>query len=251
MELKKYPSVDLVGIGIHAVWSCPRLGFMDNFQCVYEVLPRLGIPLLRGAGAFWGQSLETSMDTILEQNEPDAILTMDYDSVFSMEDLVELIDLFKKCPDAAAVAAHQWSRTCDKPLWTVGKGGNDSYTKVGRKALAHDLMQVETAHFGMTLIRASVYRNLPRPRFMALPNTDGKWENGKIDDDIHFWKLLEKCGHKVYVAPKVAIGHVETVVTWPGKGMHGVKQNMLDFWRNGRPHDELLHGGTRRIKPSR
>lgn len=241
---KEYLSKQTVGLSIHGVWSVPRLGLMDNFQSVYQTLPRVGIPLSRGCGAFWGQALERTIDRILEKGEPEAILTMDYDTVFSYDDLIRLIELFKAKPEAAAIAPFQWSRTADKPLWTTNQGGSDSFKKIPKERLQkNDLVQMETLHFGLTLIRTSVFKSLPRPRFMALPNDKGMWENGKIDDDIHFWKLLQQEKHPVYLAPKINVGHIETCVTWPGKDMTGHRQRTYDYFESGKPYEQILESG--------
>jgi hypothetical protein len=39
-------------IGVSAVMSVPRLGFMDNFFCAFEALPPLRIKLRRYTGAY-------------------------------------------------------------------------------------------------------------------------------------------------------------------------------------------------------
>lgn len=236
--MTEYASKEITGIRIHGVWSCPRLGFMDNFDTVYESLPRLGIPLLRGMGAFWGPALERSIDHIIEREDapiPDAILCMDYDSVFSYADVLELIRLFKAAPQITAIAAYQWSRTIDKPLFTVSSEGNNSYQSMNWKEMQTDLKLVETAHFGLTMLRVKDYMELKRPRFCEQPNQNMRWEDGKIDEDIWFWKRLQEAGKLAAVAPGIPIGHIESCIVWPGAGKSGFRQYQYEYYEKGKP----------------
>jgi hypothetical protein len=67
---------------VSAVMSVPRLGFMDNFFAAFEALPPLRIKLRRYTGAFWSQCIERVIEETIAQDKPDAILTLDYDTVF-------------------------------------------------------------------------------------------------------------------------------------------------------------------------
>jgi hypothetical protein len=40
-----------------------------------------------------------------------------------------------------------------------------------------------------------------------------------VDDDIWFWRNWRESGNRVYVSPRVVLGHGEYVVTWPGQGL--------------------------------
>lgn len=214
---------------IVAVWSCPRLGFMDSFASIYQTLPPHGIKLVRAMGAFWGQGLERIMCRVIADDAPDALLCLDYDAVFGPDDVQRLIHLYERMPEAAVIAAHQWNRGVDRPLWNRFDGAQPEETD--------DLFEVDTAHFGLTLIRTSALADLPHPWFLGVPNAEGKWEDGKLDDDIYFWRLLAKHGRKVYLAPRVVIGHAELCLRWPGKNGKTVWQHTNEYHNSGKPKD--------------
>ncbi len=220
---------------IVAIWSTPRLGFMANFDCLYATLPQLGIPLIRGMGVFWGQGMERTATEAIEKNDADAILTLDYDSVYTIEDVKELIRLFVARPEAAAVIAHQWNRAADRPLWNVCGEGGERLTVSADELLPHDLFQITTGHFGLTLLRTSILKQMPHPWFKAIPNDAGRWDEGKVDSDIYFWEQFARAGHPVYLAQKVVIGHLEQAVRWPGADLSVQWQHMYDYHNNGKP----------------
>ena len=54
-------------IGVSAVMSVPRLGFMDNMFAAIEALPSLGVKLRRHTGAYWGQCMERVIEETLRK----------------------------------------------------------------------------------------------------------------------------------------------------------------------------------------
>ncbi len=227
---------------ITAVWSCPRLGFMDAFNSVYVGLPPYGIKLLRGMGVYWGQQIECLMAKALESDIPEAILTLDYDAVWTPADLGELIRLFVLHPEADAICAHQWNRAAEKPLWHVNGRGVQSGNPVTAAELlaAGDLFAVDAAHFGLTLIRTSALQHMPHPWFDATPAPDGTWTMGKVDADIQFWHSFRTVGCRAFLAPRVVIGHLELAVRWPGQDLTLHWQHMYDYHDNGRPRSNVF-----------
>lgn len=219
-----------------AVWTTPRLGFMATFDCIYSALPPLGIPLVRAMGAFWGQGMETGMARAIAEYAPEYIVTLDYDSVFGPEDLAALLDLADAHPEAAAVCPHQWHRVAPKPLWTPIPEPDGTLRDVTAAELAAGpLFEVGTAHFGLSVIRASALAAMPHPWFLPTPAPDGTWGDGKTDDDIHFWRAFRAAGNRVYLAPAVTIGHVQECVVWPGSDLAGRWQNLSEWHSAGRP----------------
>jgi hypothetical protein len=221
-----------------AVMSVPRLGWMDNFGCCVDAILPLGIKLRRMGGAFWGQALTRCLEITLEQDEPDAILCLDYDSVFTKVNVAHLLQLLMAHPEADAIAALQSSRHLPTALFTVL---GDDGTPQGRLPIADfdpDLKAVATAHFGLTLIRSSKLRELPRPWFLPVPDEDGRWtDDKKIDEDIRFWVEWRKAGNTLFVANRVPIGHIEVMARWPGKDLQAIFQPMREFNDTGRPPD--------------
>jgi hypothetical protein len=63
-----------------------------------------------------------------------------------------------------------------------------------------------------------------------VPNSDGTWEEEprtpgdpnwrpRRDADIAFWVNWRESGNRLFVTPRVCIGHGEYVFTWPGKDL--------------------------------
>lgn len=215
-----------------AVWSCPRLGFMDAFDSIFRSLSAAGIKILRGMGVFWGQQMEILMDSAIAEDHADLILCLDYDAVFTADDLSELLRIMATHPEVDAVCAHQWNRAADRPLWNAGRT-----VSAPELAASGDLLKIVTGHFGLTLIRASALSKIPKPWFHATPAPDGTWNAGKVDSDIRFWHELARVGCHAYLAPRVVIGHLELAVRWPGSDLHIRWQHMYDYHATGKPVD--------------
>ena len=109
-------------ISVSGAMSVPRLGFMDNmFSCIEAVLP-CNVKLRKHGGAFWGQSMTKVFERILAEDNADAILTIDYDSIFSPKHLAHLMQLMMLHPEIDALAPIQSSRHLPTTLFTVREG---------------------------------------------------------------------------------------------------------------------------------
>ena len=72
--------------------SAPRVGWTDNTFALYNSLVGFGFPLLRHTGVYWGQCLTRALNQHLaESPELEAILTVDYDTTFTRDDVKELL----------------------------------------------------------------------------------------------------------------------------------------------------------------
>jgi hypothetical protein len=229
--MKKAPNA----ISLSAVMSVPRLGFMDNFFSVFQALIPLKIPIRKGTGAFWGQCLERVMVEAVATDKPGALLTLDYDTVFGIEDVGNLARLLVDHPEADAIAAVQSHRSENAPLMTIQDKDMRAIKEVPLDYFQSDLSRVSTAHFGLTLIRTSSLAKLPHPWFKGVPAEDGTWGEGHIDDDIWFWKRWEEIGNTLYLANRVVIGHGEWMIKWPGRQFKPVYQHPNDFFKQGAP----------------
>jgi len=78
------------------------------------------------------------------------------------------------------------------------------------------LVPIVGGHFGLTIFRASAFVDLKKPWFIAEPNEDGDWGDGRIDEDIHFWHNFHACGKKACLATEINIGHIQLSCTFPG-----------------------------------
>jgi SAM-dependent methyltransferase len=219
---------------VAAVMSVPRLGFMDNFFCAFQALVPLRIPLRKTTGAFWGQCLTRAIEMAMADESPEWILAVDYDSLYSRADVEDLL-AYATFLEADAVAPIQASRTAESPLFFMRGADGKPRGQISREELDRPLVHVESAHFGCTLIRTDALAKIARPWFHGRPDPDGRWEEGRMDDDIHFWRQWQAAGLKVHIAPRVAIGHAELMVRWPGEDLRPIHQHPSDYHAGGKP----------------
>lgn len=219
---------------IRAVMTTPRLGFNDMWNATVASLPRLGIDLTNVTGAFWDQSLTLALDKTMTEAACDYVLTLDYDSVFNAGHVARLIELARVYPEADAIAPLQASRHGGNPLFgltpaTATMSDDGKSAQIERGAFDADLVPVRHAHFGLTLIKTSALRAMPRPWFLGVPNAAGDWAEGKTDPDIYFWRQWEAAGKSLFIAPRVAIGHLELMVRWMDDAMQPMWQPAKDW----------------------
>lgn len=223
---------------ISAVASMPRLGFNDFWGVMYDVCAKRGIKFRRSQGVFWGIKLTQAFETALELDKPDYLLALDYDTVFTAEQLDSLIDVALRHPEADAIAPIQASRHHSMPMLTVASdqpGMNRSRLK--REELDQELVKARTAHFGCTLLRADKVRELAKPWFWEQPDEHGGWDSGSIHEDIWFWKQWEKAGNSLYLACRVPVGHADLAIRWPDLNLETTYQAPRDFIKSGTPED--------------
>jgi hypothetical protein len=102
---------------------------------------------------------------------------------------------------------------------------------------ANETIEVATAHFGLTLLRAAAFEDLPHPWFHGQPASDGTWGEGRVDDDIAFWHHWRQHGNTLHLACHVPIGHLELCVMYPGQGLKRRFTTINDYNRLGLPAD--------------
>jgi len=212
-------------LNVAAVMSTPRLTFSDNMFCAAQALMPMGIPLRRCTGAFWGPCLTyTMMDTIKEFPNLDALLCLDYDTIYSTGDIEALVKLFLEHPEADAIAALQASRSLPAPLMATDGG-------IPSDSMSRELVPVKTAHFGCTLLRVASLRDaMPRPWFHGDPGEDGDWGADRTDPDIGFWHAWHAAGLKTFIAPRVHVGHAELMIRWLDHDLKPVWQIPVEYW---------------------
>lgn len=220
-------------MSVSAVMSMPRLAFTDNLFSAIEALPPLNVKLRKHTGAYWSQCIERVIEETLEEDKPDAILTLDYDTLFSKRDASMLIQLMCCHPEADAIAAMQSGRGKDLPLFTIRADDGKNASQIAAEEFEPNLTKVSTAHFGLTLMRTEKFKALPKPWFQDVPAPDQTWGDGRRDADISFWDKWGAAGNSLYIANRVPIGHLELMVMWPGKDLRAVYQPIGDFRANG------------------
>jgi hypothetical protein len=219
---------------VAAVLSCPRLGWNDFWGCALESLAKCGIGLTKYTGAFWEQGITRAIKEAQKKNV-EWILALDFDTVFTAADIRNLQLAAMRNPHADAIAALQSHRTNPTPLMTMAGEDGANLQTVPIEAFDGDLARCRTAHFGLTLLRASAIRDLPRPWFHGQPDQEGEWSDDRIDPDIAFWRAWEAAGHSLYVACRVPVGHIEVMVRWPGEDMGAIYQHPTAFHHGGKP----------------
>lgn len=192
-------------IKIVAIMSVPRVGWNDAWGSVFDALFKLKIPLFHHKGVYWGQCMQRAFEAAIADGI-DWIVTIDYDTMFTPQQLDQLIGTLAARPDIDAIAALQCRRAGNTPLCTVGDGQTE-------KLVDGAPFKVATAHFGLTILRTDAIKALPKPWFWSKPDEKGEWGPGRMDDDIWFWHQWKEAGKTVYVHPEVAVGHLEVVVS--------------------------------------
>lgn len=190
---------------IAAILSAPRIGWNDFWGGCIEALAHRGIPVTRHSGAFWEQGMQQLMSQAIA-NGVDWILTLDYDSTFTNADVDRMLSIFAQNPHMDALAPLQIGRGRQEPL----------FGKRGQKEISFDTskpFRVDTAHFGLTLIRASSLATLPKPWLWSQPSPLGEWDDERIDADIFFWNKWYESGLSVYIDPGTRIGHLQVMVS--------------------------------------
>lgn len=227
---------------IHAVVSLPRLGFTSTQFCALGTTQLLGIPFRKQEGAYWEQCLERCLtDLFDEEPDLDYVLTIDYDSVFTPQDVASLCDLAVEHPEADAIAPVQVRRASGGVMaWLFDENGKPRPVsqKPAKEDYDGDLVRCYTAHFGLTLLKVSKFKNLPRPWFRSRPGRDGMWSSpDRVDADVAFWIQWHDAGNSLYLASRIPIGHSQLVVTWPRDDLGVTHQTTEAFWAEEEPKD--------------
>lgn len=210
-----------VEVRAEAVLSAPRFGPLTNVFSFIESLMPLHIRPTLGQGAFWAQVLTRMLDEFSASTE--YIITLDYDSFVTRENVEQLFALAMTC-QCDAIAPMQVKREDGRPMLTLldtlDAPPEDGKTELPMSWFAEPVQQVDSAHFGCTIISTRALRRTLKPWFHSQPDAEGGWGDGRIDDDLWFWRQFKASGNRLYITPRVCIGHGEYVVTWPGADLH-------------------------------
>lgn len=221
---------------VAALASVPRLGFQAHMRASEQAFADPRIPILRESGCvFWEMTMQNGFNSLIKAGA-DYIITTDYDSIFTNEDVKELLRLIVRYPDADAIAAWQASRWKDHAALAGIRTDNGWGGTVSVDAMkAEDLTPVDNTVYGLTIIKVSAIQKIPKPWFVNIPNADGEWEHGKHDADSYFWWKFREAGNKLYMANRVRIGHLHEDVLWVDDDFNLIKQDLTDYHSKGRP----------------
>lgn len=221
---------------VAAVISMPRLGFNDFWACAYQELAALNIPLAKVTGAYWDRDLSLGIERELKSEAPEWILTCDYDTVFTRHQVRDLLSVAARYPHADAIAPLQTARHHGSPMFTARTADGALVREMDRDLLAGgEVMKAETAHFGLTLLRAEKLRALRKPWFDRKFDSSGGFGDDGCDPDIQFWRHWKAAGNTLYVALRVPVGHCELMVRWPDQNLETAFQRPSEFWEGGPP----------------
>lgn len=230
---------------VAAVLSAPRFGPVMHFRLACRAFALLGLRYQIGSGAYWHQVLSEMLESCLADKRLhedlslttsfDYLLTLDYDTVFSAEDVLELVRLLDADTSLDAVCAVQMKRACDSPLLRMEDANGKARTEVHGAEFNRHLTPIASGHFGLTLFRATSLASLPRPWMLPRPDEHGRWRANHLDADMAFWKHWQANGKTLCLANRVVVGHLQEVVTWPGKDLKPVYQTVADFEDVGIP----------------
>ena len=238
MLAQKRPENRTIGECTVAVESVPRLGPTSHHSCVMRALLPLGIPCELVTGVYWSQAMTRAFEHHLADGTR-YILAMDYDTIFSGADVLALYGLMQDHPEIDALASLQFGRQSGQPLFVHTDESGDRWLPVTRTELRKPLLRVKTAHFGLTMLRASSLRDLKKPWFVGVPDPNGGWGEGRFDEDIYFWKNWWDCGKTLYQANRVVVGHGQEMITWPDQDLQAVHQFPRDYEAAGRPSETV------------
>lgn len=219
-----------------AILSAPRFGPVMHFACAFRAFTQLGIPYQVGQGAYWHQVLSELIESTIEAGN-EFVLTIDYDSVFTAADVLELFRIMKARPEIDAICPVQMKRGDDAALFGIVDADGKPKTDVYQAMFDQTTIPIRTGHFGLTLIRTAALQRLARPWFMPKPSDSGRWGEGKVDADIQFWRAWHEAGNTLHMANKVTLGHLQEVVTWPDRSFKSVYQNVNDYHKHGIPKE--------------
>jgi len=209
-----------VSLRVVAVMSMPRLGFNASWMCITQTVQRAGMTLWTHDGYHWGHSMNELFRRALRGGF-DAVLALDYDSMFLPEHLDSMLRMFVEHEQLDVLAPLQLKR--GKGLGPAGEGERwppllwaPENEVEGVHRIAHGSgvpVPAASAHFGLTLVRTRILGEMYQPWFRSVPGPDGGFGKGRLDDDMFFWRNLRECGGRIAVNPDVVIGHNELRTT--------------------------------------
>lgn len=215
------------GAPIIGIMSLPQLGHNTTWGCISEAFFKCELqpPIQSGMPAgWWERGIQTNLSHAIEDGSEIAIC-LDYDSVFTAFDLMNLIDVFKAHPEIDALAGLQPRRNDGEQMLSpvdeaqarqaFRDSGNEKGPWYEKQVKAHEPLEVTTAHFGLTAIRLARLKDIPKPWFLNVAGKDGEWDSdsdGRVDADIFCWNKWREHGRNIYVLPGVRVGHLEQLV---------------------------------------
>lgn len=225
-----------VDVAVECVMSGPRFGPIGNLFGWAQALMPLQIRPTLCQGAFWSQGLTRVFEQFIDSAQ--YLLAVDFDTYFSREDVEQLVAIAMTF-QCDALAPMQVKREDGRPMLTLlntlDKPPEGGSTQLPRSWFGEPVQEVDSAHFGCTIISTAALKRMKKPWFYEQPDPNGSWGDGRTDADIGFWRRWRESGNRVFVTPRVCIGHGEWVITWPSKDLgKPVFQWTSDYQKTGK-----------------
>jgi hypothetical protein len=196
-------AVDKQEIRVTALMTAPRYESAWCRNVIEQACSTLGIQLVVSGGVYYGQCMQMMLEDAIREGAQYAV-TIDGDSVFTAEQMLTLIQTTVR-NGYECLASAQVRR--GKPHILAYRAGERSAAWTPGTPI-----EVDTAHFGLTVINLEKLASVPKPWFFCQPDSDGSWRGDKIDSDIWFWKQWQKAGLVCRVDPAISIGHMEEMI---------------------------------------
>lgn len=198
-------------VQVAAVMTAPRHEIVWARTQIEKALKPFGIPLHVSGGVFYGQCMQIMLSRLIDEGKADYALTIDFDSVFTSDDVMRLINVIAHNEHIDALCGIQAKRGKSSILGTNGK--EEDLVWDGQP------VKLQSGHFGLTIIDLQKLATVAKPWFLAVPDEHGEWTDGKVDDDVYFWRRWRECGLSLYMDPGVRLGHMQEMVTMLDENM--------------------------------
>lgn len=217
------------------ITSVPRIGFQVHEAMMHAAFGAKGWPVIRVQGAYWEQSMQNGLNQMVALG-CDYIITLDFDSIFYVRDVDELVLMAARYPEADAIASWQPKRQGKGQSLVGFKDENGNFiSNIPLEYLQNEVALAHHTVFGLTLIKTEALKKMPKPWLQSFPNAQGEWADGKIDADGYFWDKWGKTGLTIYVANNAKIGQLEEYIRWTGPNFQVIDQQLSEFYKKGRP----------------
>jgi hypothetical protein len=217
----------------HFLISMPRIAFTENLFCIIDAIQGLG-RITKSTGAFWDQCMERIMEDAIGEGA-EWLCTIDYDTIFNRQTFLELAAVMTYTPGVDAVFPLQSKRATNTVMASLLNDDGSDKTHITGEELQANALPAKNGHFGLTLLRVSALQKMAKPWFLPVPGPDGGWREGRLDSDMRFWKVWRECGNSLFLAPRVRIGHLQQLVTWPDAQFQPVHQYVDDWAATRKP----------------
>jgi predicted SAM-dependent methyltransferase len=207
--------------------SMPRLAFTDNMYSLVNATKNLGIFGQRFNGVFWEQGMENMLEDAIDKGFK-YMIAIDYDTFYSEWHIIDLYNLMEKHTDIGIMAPLQPRRGNEYPMSGIFKDPEGHLVAVSRGDFVDGIMPIDTAHFGLTIIRLSELSKISKPWFQSKTNEFNNWRRGHKDADVNFWLKAKASGIKSALA-EVWIGHMQLMCSVCGPASENFKTHHIEI----------------------